>query len=187
MEATNWLPEHSAALRDFRALGMSYSEIADKINARFRTAYTRDATLSRAQRLGLGGLGRPEPSLVQAPEIGPEPPLPEAPSISPLRQVRAEPQAELLRWPNIFSAKLDLPELRCAEVAPRHLSLLELEPGDCRYPYGGDDEGEPMTFCGQPRRQGSSYCPAHFRLSRDPVLTARPVLSAGWLQVVGAD
>jgi GcrA cell cycle regulator len=33
-------------------------------------------------------------------------------------------------------------KLRCVDTDPRHLSLLELEPGDCRYPYGGDEEGE---------------------------------------------
>ena len=49
------------------------------------------------------------------------------------------------------------------------LSLIELEHGDCRYPYGGDEEGEAITFCGHPRRPGSSYCGPHFQLSRNPV------------------
>lgn len=53
-------------------------------------------------------------------------------------------------------------QIRCAEVLPRHLSLLELEPDDCRYPYG---EG-PITFCGRAKRENSSYCPAHFDLTR---------------------
>jgi GcrA cell cycle regulator len=51
---------------------------------------------------------------------------------------------------------------------PRHLSLLELEDGDCRYPYGGDAEGEAITFCGHPRREGSSYCASHFHLTSGP-------------------
>nr|WP_244484905.1 GcrA family cell cycle regulator [Bradyrhizobium tropiciagri] len=54
----NWLPEHSAALQDLRARGLSYWEIADTINATFNTAYTRNAALSRAQRMGLAGLDR---------------------------------------------------------------------------------------------------------------------------------
>ncbi|MGN8543725.1 GcrA family cell cycle regulator [Bradyrhizobium sp. 13971] len=54
----NWLPEHSAALQDLRARDLSYSEIADTINATFNTAYTRNAALSRAQRMGLAGLER---------------------------------------------------------------------------------------------------------------------------------
>jgi hypothetical protein len=54
------------------------------------------------------------------------------------------------------------------EIDPRYLSLVDLEPGDCRFPYGGDKEGEAITFCGRPRRQGTSYCAAHFYLTRGP-------------------
>ena len=54
METANWPPEHSAALRDLRARGMSYADITRTINARFKTSYSRNATLGRAQRLGLG-------------------------------------------------------------------------------------------------------------------------------------
>jgi len=71
------------------------------------------------------------------------------------------------------------PELRCVEIAPRHLSLLELEPGDCRYPYGGDVEGEAITFCGHPRQEGFSYCTPHFQLTRNPdSLLERPAGTA---------
>jgi GcrA cell cycle regulator len=59
-------------------------------------------------------------------------------------------------------------KLRCVDTDPRHLSLLELEPGDCRYPYGGDEEGEAITFCGQPCAADSSYCAPHFHLTRGP-------------------
>ena len=63
---------------------------------------------------------------------------------------------------------VEMPKLRCVEIVPRQLSLVELEPGDCRYPYGGDEEGDAITFCGHPRRQGSSYCAPHFHLTRGP-------------------
>lgn len=189
MEATSWLPEHSAALRDLRIRGMSYSQIADTINARFNTAYTRYAALSRGQRMGLGCFDRLEPSLPELPgrpDNGPERPPEGGPPLDRPREARAEPRADLVRWQKAFSAKLDLPELRCAEVTPRRLSLLELQAGDCRYPYGGDTDGETMTFCGHPRRPGSSYCTPHFHLSRDPVASAKPVLSSDWLRAVGA-
>lgn len=52
--------------------------------------------------------------------------------------------------------------IRCVEIEPRHLTLLELEPDDCRYPYG---EGS-ITFCGHSKRGGSSYCEAHAELVR---------------------
>jgi hypothetical protein len=57
MELSNWAPEHSDALREFLAKGMSYSEAARAINSRFNTFYTRSAALGRARRLG-GDRGR---------------------------------------------------------------------------------------------------------------------------------
>jgi GcrA cell cycle regulator len=45
---------------------------------------------------------------------------------------------------------------------------MDLEARDCRYPYGGDEEGEAITFCGHPRREGSSYCVSHFNLTSGP-------------------
>ncbi|MCC8960857.1 hypothetical protein H8A95_00680 [Bradyrhizobium sp. Pear76] len=184
MEMMNWLPEHSAALQDLRARGLSYSEIADAINATFNTAYTRNAALSRAQRMGLVGLDRFEPSLPGHLDP-PRPSVPELPWIGRLREGQAELKADLLRWPKNFTEMVEMPQLRCAAVAPRHLSLHDLKRGDCRYPYGGDVEGETMTFCGHPCRPGSSYCAPHFDLSRDPEASARPVLNDAWLQAVG--
>lgn len=45
--------------------------------------------------------------------------------------------------------------LRCVGVQPRLIQLVELEPADCRYPYGGDKDGEEITFCGHPRQPGA--------------------------------
>ena len=59
-------------------------------------------------------------------------------------------------------------KLRCVQIMPRHLLVTELESGDCRYPYGGDAEGEAITFCGHPQREDSSYCLGHFNLTRGP-------------------
>ena len=53
VEQVSWPPEHSHALREYHAKGMSYSQIAKALNARFVTAYTRNATLGRAKRMGL--------------------------------------------------------------------------------------------------------------------------------------
>ena len=75
-------------------------------------------------------------------------------------------------------------ELRCVEIDPLHLSLVELERGNCRYPYGGDEEGEAITFCGHPRRPGSSYCTPHFHLSRGPGTPAERSACAVLLKLV---
>ena len=42
------------------------------------------------------------------------------------------------------------------------LSLLELRASSCRYPHGN---GAPFLFCGQPKQDGSPYCPHHHAIS----------------------
>jgi GcrA cell cycle regulator len=51
MQANDRAPEHCEALRDYVALGMSYAEIAREINAKFGTAYSRNAALGRGKRM----------------------------------------------------------------------------------------------------------------------------------------
>jgi GcrA cell cycle regulator len=53
MQANNWAPEHSMALCEFLARGMSFSAIAKAINDKFGTSYTRDAAIGRSKRMGL--------------------------------------------------------------------------------------------------------------------------------------
>ena len=152
----NWAPEHCDMLRECVAKGMSLSEAAGAINARFDTAYSRNATIGRAKRMGLAVPGRPKklPGLSRQLN-GPQ-----------LRKVR-EPAAES-KPSTPVSDRPDRVKLRCIQIMPRHLRLTELEAGDCRYPYGGDADGEAITFCGHPQREGSSYCIGHFHLTRGP-------------------
>jgi GcrA cell cycle regulator len=78
-------------------------------------------------------------------------------------------------------------QLRCVAINPRHLSLIELEASDCRYPYGGDAEGEPITFCGHPRHEDSSYCLSHFHLTNAPdIVTERAARTKAPLRLVEA-
>ena len=169
----NWAPEHSDALREYFAKRMSYSEIAGAINAKFGTAYSRNAALGRAKRMGLAG---PEP----AREPGHWPKLP---SKASLCRRREHHQPEFMRPMPVFERTETAP-LRCVEIVPRHLSLVELEPGDCRYPYGGDADGEAITFCGHRRRLGSSYCAPHFHLTREPAATSERAVSTAVLRIV---
>jgi GcrA cell cycle regulator len=53
MQSTHWTREHCEALRENLAKGMSYLEIAEAINAKFNTAYSRNAAISRARRMRL--------------------------------------------------------------------------------------------------------------------------------------
>lgn len=152
----NWPLEHCHALQECLAKGLSFAEAADAINARFHTGYSRNAALGRAKRMGLAALDRPKRSSRAPQQLQP----------SQLRKIR-EPATET-RPPPAVSERPDRVQLRCVQIVPRHLPLIDLEPGDCRYPYGGDEDGEAITFCGHPQREGSSYCPGHFHLTRSP-------------------
>ena len=175
MEPSNWAPEHSGALQEYLALGMSYSEIARAINAKFGTHYSRTATIGRARRIGLGGPERPR-------DLAPLPPKDQQLSSRLLRQRFAA----MAKWLVPEFERVEAPELRCVDIEPRHLSLLELEAGDCRYPYGGDADGEAITFCGHAKRGDSSYCTAHFHLTRGPGAVLQRAVSAALLRIVEA-
>ncbi|UWU79621.1 GcrA family cell cycle regulator [Bradyrhizobium huanghuaihaiense] len=155
MEPGHWPSEHSDALRDYFLKGMSYAEIGRQINARFGTAYTRNAVIGRAKRLGLV-----VPEWMTSPSI--VPPLPGEALVSPRRS--ALPNLNLP--PKSAMKPAARVKLRCVGVQPRLIELVELEAADCRYPYGGDKDGEEITFCGHPRQPGSSYCAPHTRLTR---------------------
>jgi GcrA cell cycle regulator len=175
MEPTNWAPAHSDALRKHFALGMSYSEIARAINAEFKTNYSRCAMIGRARRLRLGRIDPPAEPITAVPKAKP-------PNLHKLGK-RYEAMS---RWFVPFFERVEMPKLRCVEIDPRHLSLLELESGDCRYPYGGDKEGDAITFCGHPRREDSSYCTAHFHLTRGPDAAPECTVCTAVLGVVEA-
>jgi GcrA cell cycle regulator len=175
MQSTDWPREHTQALSELHAKGMSYGEIAKEINARFGTAYTRNATLGRGKRIGLVAPKTAKPQrqpprrkdksknkrknkAMAETRASSRPTRPDGDRDQPV------PQPVVKRAP---------PVLRCVGISPRLIAFDALEPGDCRYPYGGDKDGEPVAFCGHPRRQGSSYCTPHHEFSRDPDLTER--------------
>ncbi|QDP21217.1 GcrA family cell cycle regulator [Bradyrhizobium cosmicum] len=156
MEPGHWSSEHSDALRDYFLKGMSYAEIGREINARFGTAYSRGAVIGRAKRLGLIAPARmPSPSIVPAlPGLA----CPLSPRQSALPNLNSPPKSVMKPAAPV--------KLRCVGVQPRLIPLVKLAPGDCRYPYGGDKDGEEIAFCGHPRQPGSSYCTPHAGLTR---------------------
>ena len=182
MQANDWAPEHCRALQDYLALGMSFAEFAREINARFGTAYSRNAAISRSKRMKLTApkrLFKPRP---------PKPPKPRS-------QIKAEmpPKARENRSQRTArpapASPVKPPEpvkLRCVGISPRLVSLIELEPSGCRYPYGGDKENEPIAFCGHPQLPGSSYCAPHFHLSRGPGTQAERNVAPVVLRLVRA-
>lgn len=168
MEPGQWPSEHTDALRDHFLKGLSYAEIVREINARFGTTYTRNAVIGRAKRLGL---------IVPAGMTGPL-----IATALPGEARRAPRGRRTLPYLNVPPETARDPvapvKLRCVGIQPRLIPLVDLAKGDCRYPYGGDKDGEDITFCGHPRQAGSSYCAPHTHLTlrsgARAVCTARP-------------
>ena len=165
MQSFIWAPEQSDALRDCLSRGMSYGQAASAINARFGTKFTRNAAIGRAKRLGLEPVAVRK--VLQRPrrparwgESAPETPRKNAPQkvVHPIVAAAPAPASEPVKPV----------KLRCVGVKPRLLAFADLEPGDCRYPYGGEREGEAYAFCAHPRIPGSSYCRPHHALTRGP-------------------
>jgi len=80
-----------------------------------------------------------------------------------LRRLREASTAAASRWFGPVFESVEPPKLRCVDLEPRLLSLLELEPGDCRLSlwrrHGGG--GHPR-FAGIRGGRTSSYCHGAF-------------------------
>ena len=169
MESFSWAPAHCEALREYVAKGLSFAKAANEINRKFGTDYTRSAAIGRARRMGLST--RPTPNNHGSGRLeipGPKRRLP-APGGALPPQKQAKPV-----------------KLRCVGVTPRLKRLVDLESGDCRYPYGGDKDGEPITFCGHPRLPGASYCAPHFHLTRGDGTASERAVAPVVLRLVAA-
>lgn len=171
--AAKWLPEHDIALRTHLAAELSYSQAAAKINAEFRTSYSRNAAIGRGNRIGLKSLcpnyaGERKPrrkkGYVTADGI-----------VERTRRRKAKPQQ--------FAC--DETGHRVADVVPLHLSLIDLDVGQCRWPYGDGSAALPYTFCGCEQFEGSSYCANHVALSTQEERTwsdERRARAAAWMR-----
>lgn len=147
-----WTEERVGQLKELYANGMSCSRIA----AELRSGITRNAVIGKVHRLGLEkrGQGRRE-------KTERKPRVYKKRSHQPkVRIVPANGNSNQFRVIQVSTTALAA--LRCVEVTPRGLTLLELQKNDCRYPYGDSD----FTFCGHPKLEGSSYCPEHFALTQ---------------------
>ena len=173
---SNWEEAHSRALREYVEKGMSFAQAARALNERFGTAYSRNAAIGRARRMGLSVPERRHPSGMKK--------APKKPDAQRIRELRARKQGSPTPKLSTNERAAAL-QLRCVAISPRHLALVDLEDGDCRYPYGGDSDGEPITFCGHPCLEGSSYCTSHFHLTREVELSG-PIHRKAALRLVEA-
>jgi GcrA cell cycle regulator len=151
-----WHDDHCAELTQLLATGMIYREIAASLNFKFGTSFSKNAIVGKVQRLGLTAPEKPKaPPYVRKPKA-------RRAEREVVRIVSANSNSNAMRV--VRSVVLEQAKLRCVEIVPRDLSLVELEPGDCRYAYGDG----PFTFCGHPAQAGSSYCVPHTALCKEP-------------------
>lgn len=149
-----------------RADAPSYTVMRDAINREFGTTFSRCAIASKIDQMNLRGRD-----------------LPTGRSLSVYTPRPSKPRADKVKKesPRHPSPPPAVVKLHCVEIVPRHLTLLDLERGDCRFPYGGDAINEPITFCGHPKMAGSPYCTPHFHLCRGqrPATTPRASFTIG--------
>lgn len=160
-----WPEEHTQELIRLCEEKLSYRAIAREMNAKFGTAYTKNAVLGKALRIGINKeAASSAPGVPRAPRAPRRPSQPRTPrkQISTVRIVSANGNSNAMRA--FRSVSFELAKLRCVEIVPRNISLLDLGPEDCRYPYGDKD----ILFCGHPKAPGSPYCMPHHALCNEP-------------------
>lgn len=144
-----WTVDRTEMLRKLWASGISFSSIAAEIGV----GVTRSAISGKVDRLGL--IGRAAINRTYSKRT-PE-------QIEATKREKGERRNERRRNQRmtIVKSAINIEALRCIEVEPLHKNLADLGRNDCRYPYGDG----PYTFCGNPQREGHSYCGPHFALT----------------------
>lgn len=154
MKDSIWTNERVAAFQRYCDLkSFSYAEIAARLTTDFQISFTRNMCIGKAGRMG-----------IVAPFSHQHPLAPAKRAVAKVRVRTRKPRMVKTGFANFAMRKQESLEykLQCVEIVPRNLPFLALEANDCRYPYGDDV----FTFCGHPKREGSSYCTPHFHLTR---------------------
>lgn len=172
----SWNDDRIAVLKKLWAEGLSAQVIADRLNCGF----TRNAVIGKAHRLGLAERAKnPMVRKKRSPngaqkrwnghaefDAAGNPPKPRATMARPPARGRKKADKPWIRL-------LDEPNrpMTGEAVPPKlpHKKLLDLEPGDCRFPYHDiQKEPERFHFCGHPAEPGLPYCTAHSAIAYAP-------------------
>lgn len=139
--ATDWSEPRVAEMKRLWGEGFSASMIAGELGH-----VTRNAVIAKLHRAGLTRDGA-QPS-IKAPR-------------QPRRSRPRGYRSNFVKWeereytPPKVAFKPRVPS--GPEPVPLHKSLMQLERGECRWPYGDG----PFTFCGHLQHENSSYCRFH--------------------------
>lgn len=132
----------------------SASEIRDALKVEFGIEVSRNAVVGRLHRAKL--------TLEQKTKIHPLTSSNYAPRVRSANKPKPERSTPMRQ--RIRHASPEVKAMRCEEIAPLNIDLLDLKHGECRFPYGDG----PFVFCGHPALNGSPYCQPHQALTRKP-------------------
>jgi hypothetical protein len=139
----HWTEKRVELLRSISLLG-SCADTARVINEQTGSSFSRNSIIGKLTRLGLPA----QPRNNGGRKAG----VPQAP------RKRGHGGGSGKRAANIKRDRSQDPEL-VEELPPADflgLTFDDLQPGQCHFPRGDG----PFLFCGQPIKEGSSYCPA---------------------------
>ena len=150
-----WNDENTETLRTLWARGLSCSEIAARIGG-----FSRNAIIGKATRLGLPGRmsgGKKGYGGRKSIHAGPK---------NDRKHIRNNViSARLRREAREFALDQAKKQQAGSETGIARKTLQELDSGDCRF-IPGEPTGR--CFCALPVFPGTSYCPAHFAITRAP-------------------
>jgi GcrA cell cycle regulator len=157
-----WTDDRVETLKRLWADGLSGGEIARRL------VITRNAVIGKVYRLGLPGRvttsRRNYESQVRAGKrTRLRPHLPKmAKTATQLAEIAARSGAAAERQTNQAGSDLVVPP-------DQRKQLLDLERGDCRWPYGTGTKADPYYFCCHKAIPGKSYCDFHNARSLQPI------------------
>lgn len=150
-----WTDDTVGEMRRLFALGQTDAQIAKAIGAP-----SRNAVIGKRARLGLAR-GAPSPA-----------PSPPAKVIPPARM---SPPARVAPPARIVPPKPPPPPASAPEIASAPVSILDHQPGQCRWPLNDPASGEMdgLICCGGPiadadRDAGRVYCGGHHLVAHPP-------------------
>lgn len=168
--ASLWNDELNEALKTLVAEGYSYASIGAELSSRFNIRISRNAAIGRAGRMGLIAEFKRVPVKQEKKEKPEKNRSGEHHAIFKIRRANGNSNAVRFFETTEF---IEASQLRCVETVYRNLTLDDLGDNDCRFPTNGDS---PFLFCGNLKKEGSSYCPdCHTRCFRPSEPPLRPV------------
>lgn len=138
-----WTVERVDLMKALYVTGISASIMASRMNEQTGSTFTRNAIIGKIHREELERRGK---NYNRAPK---------SKKVAKKRKNKAPLKST---DPIMFGTY----EPRVADVIPRHVSLLDLQAQECRFPYGDG----PFTFCAHSAPEGHSYCRVHALLTK---------------------